>query len=80
LLLDEPFAALGRALKGEMLDLVAELADETGATLLMVSHDPNDARRITDQVILVDNGQAHAPQDTNALLDNPPAELRAYLG
>jgi len=80
LLLDEPFAALGPALKGEMLDLVAELADETGATLLMVSHDPNDARRITDQVVLVENGQARAPQETHALLDNPPAELRAYLG
>jgi len=80
LLLDEPFAALGPALKGEMLDLLAELADETGATLLMVSHDPDDARRITDQVILVENGQAHAPRETHALLDNPPAELRAYLG
>lgn len=80
LLLDEPFAALGPALKGEMLDLVAELATETGATLLMVSHDPDDARRIADQVLLVIDGQAHAPQETQALLDNPPAALRAYLG
>lgn len=80
LLLDEPFAALGPALKAEMLDLVSGLADETGATLLMVSHDPNDARRIADQVILVENGQAHAPEATDALLDNPPAALRAYLG
>ncbi len=80
LLLDEPFAALGPALKAEMLDLVAGLADETGATLLMVSHDPADARRITDQVVLVVDGKAHAPQATGALLDNPPAELQAYLG
>ena len=80
LLLDEPFAALGPALKGEMLDLVAGLVEETGATLLMVSHDPGDARRITDEVILVENGQVHAPQATDELLNNPPPALRAYLG
>ncbi len=80
LLLDEPFAALGPALKGEMLDLVAGLVDESRATLLMVSHDPGDARRIADQVVLVADGQAHAPQATGELLDNPPPALRAYLG
>ncbi|MFT7595876.1 MAG: thiamine transport system ATP-binding protein [Paracoccaceae bacterium] len=80
LLLDEPFAALGPALKAEMLDLVAGLVAETGATLLMVSHDPNDARRIADQVILVADGLAHPPQATGELLDNPPPALRAYLG
>lgn len=80
LLLDEPFAALGPALKRAMLDLVAELTAETGATLLMVSHDPADARRIADQIILVDKGVAHPPQDTGPLLDNPPDALRAYLG
>lgn len=80
LLLDEPFAALGPALKAEMLDLVDELVRETKATLLMVSHHPADARRIADQVILVEGGIAHPPQDTNTLLDNPPPALRAYLG
>jgi thiamine transport system ATP-binding protein len=80
LLLDEPFAALGPALKGEMLDLVAGLVDEVGATLLMVSHDPTDARRIADQVVLVAQGQAYAPQATGKLLDNPPSALRDYLG
>lgn len=80
LLLDEPFAALGPALKGEMLDLVAELARETGATVLMVSHDPGDARRIADQVILVADGTAWPPEATGPLLDDPPEALRAYLG
>lgn len=80
LLLDEPFAALGPALKVEMLCLVAELAAETGATLLMISHDPADARRIAGQAILVAEGVAHPPRATIDLLDNPPPALRAYLG
>lgn len=80
LLLDEPFAALGPALKAEMLDLVAELVSETGTTLLMVSHAPEDARRITSQAMLVADGSAHAPVATQGLLDNPPPALRDYLG
>lgn len=79
-LLDEPFSALGPALKAEMLDLVAEIAAETGATVLMVSHDPGDARRIAARTILVEGGRAHPPEPTGRLLDHPPESLRAYLG
>lgn len=80
LLLDEPFAALGPALKREMLALVARIADETGATVLMVTHDPADARRFAPRTILVENGVAHPPVPTGPLLDDPPPGLRAYLG
>ena len=80
LLLDEPFAALGPALKHEMLDLVAEIVDAAKATLIMVTHQPEDALWITDQTVLVADGMAHPPKDTVELLDNPPEVLRAYLG
>ncbi|MGC3940520.1 ATP-binding cassette domain-containing protein [Roseobacter sp. EG26] len=80
ILLDEPFAALGPALRYEMLDLVHDLSNETGATLLMVTHDPQDVRRIADDVIFVEGGRAEAPQPAAALLENPPPALRAYLG
>jgi thiamine transport system ATP-binding protein len=80
LLLDEPFSALGPALRGEMLGRVARIRAEQGATLLMVSHAPEDARRIADQVVLVDEGKASAPVETEALFADPPPGLRAYLG
>lgn len=80
LLLDEPFAALGPALKAEMLDLVAELVVETDTLLLMVSHDPRDAHRIARQTILVADGIANPPAPTDELFENPPAVLREYLG
>ena len=79
-LLDEPFAALGPALRNEMLDLVQDLVTETGAGLIMVTHAPEDVRRIADRVIFVADGLAQAPQATAELMDNPPAALRAYLG
>jgi thiamine transport system ATP-binding protein len=80
LILDEPFAALGPALKHEMLDLVERLVEETGATLLMVTHDPGDATRIADDIILVEGGQAHPPSSATKMLANPSPALRAYLG
>ncbi|MEX0281038.1 MAG: ATP-binding cassette domain-containing protein [Arenibacterium sp.] len=80
ILLDEPFSALGPALKREMLALVGELADESGATLMMVTHDPEDARLLTDSAILVAEGVAHPPEPTDRLFANPPPALKAYLG
>ncbi len=80
LLLDEPFAALGPALRVEMLDLVARIRDEQGATLLIVSHQPADALRIAPQTILVAEGRAEPPMPTEALLADPPQALRDYLG
>ncbi|OYU41348.1 MAG: thiamine ABC transporter ATP-binding protein [Pseudorhodobacter sp. PARRP1] len=80
LLLDEPFAALGPALKAEMLELLDEVATATGAAVLMVTHDPNDAKRFADKTVLVADGRALAPQDTADLFANPPQALRDYLG
>jgi thiamine transport system ATP-binding protein len=79
-LLDEPFAALGPALRREMLGLVRDLARETGATLLMVTHLPDDIRQIADQAILVAEGKVHRSVPARELLNNPPPEMRSYLG
>ena len=80
ILLDEPFSALGPALKEEMLDLVARIAAEAGATVMMVSHDPKDALRFAEETIVVADGRTEAPCDTKALLANPPPALATYLG
>lgn len=80
LLLDEPFAALGPALKSEMLALVCDVADEQGAAVLMVTHDPNDAIRLGGKTVLVANGIAHPPMVTRDLFANPPQALIDYLG
>lgn len=79
-LLDEPFAALGPGLKDEILDLVQAKLVASGHTLIMVTHDPEDAKRIADQVVLVTDGIAARPVDTSLLFSNPPAALVEYLG
>lgn len=78
LLLDEPFAALGPALRADMLALVAETAHDT--LTLLVTHDPAEARRFAPLTVLVADGIAHPPTPTGPLLDAPPPALAAYLG
>jgi thiamine transport system ATP-binding protein len=80
LLLDEPFAALGPALKSEMLALVKEITGEAGTTVLMVTHDPRDAEGSVDQVVFVDDGTAHAPLATRDVFAHPSPALARYLG
>lgn len=79
-LLDEPFAALGPALKSEMLDLVQSMLTAAGKTVIMVTHDPMDARRIADHAVLVADGSVTPPVATDDLLTDPPPTLAAYLG
>lgn len=78
--LDEPFSALGPAMRGDMIELVRGLCDDMGTTLLMVTHDPEDARRLGGDLALVDQGHVTQPALVHDLLDNPTTELRAYLG
>ena len=80
MLMDEPFAALGPALKSEMLALTREVLAGRGATLLMVTHDPADALAIAESVVVVAEGRAAPPAPAAALLAHPPPALRAYLG
>jgi thiamine transport system ATP-binding protein len=80
LLLDEPFAALGPALRQEMLALVRSVADETGALVLMVTHDPNDALALGGGTAFIADGTVQPPVDTATLFADPPPALAAYLG
>ena len=76
-LMDEAFSALGPALRVEMLELVTRLLPK--ATILMVTHDPDDARRVAQQVIFVEEGTVHAPVSTKAFFDAPGEAARRYL-
>ncbi len=80
ILLDEPFAALGPALRTEMLELVGACCNETDAGLVMVTHDPRDAISICEQTVVVANGHAGYPVKTTELFANPPSDLSTYLG
>lgn len=81
LLLDEPLAALGPALRRDMLDLLQSLQREQGLTILLVSHHPEDARYAASRTAFLDQGRIVAVGPTQEVLSqNDLPALAAYLG
>ncbi|RFC67734.1 MULTISPECIES: thiamine ABC transporter ATP-binding protein [Mesorhizobium] len=81
LLLDEPFASLGPALRDDMLDLLAKLHAEKGMTLLFVTHQPEDARRIAEFMIFIEEGKVAATGPIDDFFGNgAPEAFRRYIG
>jgi thiamine transport system ATP-binding protein len=81
LLLDEPFASLGPALRDDMLDLLAEMQAETRMTVLLVTHQPEDARRISKRLVFLENGGIAAGGDIEDFFaGNGPEAFGRYIG
>jgi thiamine transport system ATP-binding protein len=81
LLLDEAFAALGPALRAELIELVKALVREQGMTALLVSHQPGDALIASKRTAFICDGRVAALASTAQLLaDSEPPQLREYLG
>ncbi|RWM21945.1 MAG: thiamine ABC transporter ATP-binding protein [Mesorhizobium sp.] len=81
LLLDEPFASLGPALRDDMLDLVAGVHAERRMTVLFVTHQPEDAQRIGQDMVFLDNGTVAATGTVADFFTNAgPEAFRRYIG
>ena len=81
ILLDEPFAALGPALRRDMLDLVKAMQQARHMTVIMVTHQPEDAHHAATHTAYLENGRILALRPTADLFaatDLPG--LDAYLG
>ena len=79
LLLDEPFSALGPALRKEMLNLVKNISIKHKLTVLIVTHDPKELIGVCKDVIVVAENQATGPYNLVNLLKTPPQSLNDYL-
>ena len=79
LLCDEITSALDPELVGEVLRVVETLAQE-GMTLLMVTHEMNFARRVSNRVIFMHQGRVHEMGPPAELFGNPQTpELQQFL-
>ena len=80
LLCDEVTSALDPELVGEVLSVVESLAEQ-GMTLIMVTHEMNFARKVSDKVVFMHQGKVHEVGAPEALFGNPQTpELRQFLG
>lgn len=66
ILLDEPLANLDVHLRAEMQDVFARLHEQTGATIVFVTHDQSEALALADSITVLDHGavqQSGSPED-----------------
>ncbi len=80
LLLDEPFAALDPGLRLEMLKLVQDITTERKLTTLMVTHQPDEAKRVAQSIIFISNGITEKPQHTADFFKQSNDAVSKYLG
>lgn len=57
MLLDEPFAALDPGLRAGMSSLLLDLHQETNNAVIIVSHHPEDIKRLARRVVFLDRGR-----------------------
>jgi len=81
LLLDEPLAALGPAMREEIILLIKKLVAEKKMAALFVSHQPSDALIASQRCAFIHQGEVLELADCEAMLNNPShSEIKEYLG
>lgn len=68
LLMDEPFASVDAQTRGDLEDLVLEVRNEFGITILFVTHDIDESVYLSDRIVVL----THSPTEVKELL---PVEL-----
>lgn len=81
LLMDEPFGALDALTRGHLQDSLMEIHRDIGSTVIMITHDVDEAVLLSDRIVMMTNGPAATigeilpidlprPRDRLALSDN----------
>ncbi len=79
LLLDEPTAGMNPRETIELTELIGRLRDEKGFTIVMIEHDMQVVRGVSDRVVVLDYGQKIAEGRYSDVAKNERV-LEAYLG
>ncbi len=79
LLLDEPFSALDAPLRARLRDELAALQAEIDATTILVTHDPVEAIRLADDILLLEEGHVLQSGPVEAVFLRPANEIVARL-
>lgn len=81
LLMDEPFTSLDANLRNDHQGLVREIVDERGIAAVLVTHDPLEAVKLADRIIVLGGAPARVVADLpNSLRNCSEAELYRMAG
>lgn len=74
LLLDEPFSSLDLPLKQELMAELRQLAEQFSITLLLVTHDPSEAKALCSHALVLEDGRVCERGTWAGLMVNPASK------
>ncbi len=81
LLLDEPFSALDKNLRGQMQDELRRIHEKMGTTFVFVTHDQDEALALSSRVAIFDQGRLLQLADPSTAYEKPASRFVAeFLG
>jgi NitT/TauT family transport system ATP-binding protein len=75
LLMDEPFASVDAQTRADLEDLMLSVRDRFGVTIVLVTHDIDEAIYLSDRVIVLSGAPARVVDDLPIALDKPRDQL-----
>ncbi len=79
LICDEPTSALDVSIQAQILNLLKDLQEELGLTMLFISHDLPVIRQMCDRVGVMKSGKLVEVSETEKLFENPSAPYTQEL-
>ena len=78
ILFDEPTSALDPEMIGEVLDLIKKVAD-TGKTMVIVSHEMNFVKKVSNMVLFIDGGKVIFDGKTKDFFSSENIRIKEFL-
>ncbi|MEQ9763783.1 betaine/proline/choline family ABC transporter ATP-binding protein [Streptococcus jiangjianxini] len=75
ILMDEPFGALDPITREGIQDLVKTLQEKMGKTIVLVTHDMDEALKLASRIVVMDNGQMVQVATPDEILHHPATEF-----
>ncbi|MGV3011438.1 betaine/proline/choline family ABC transporter ATP-binding protein [Streptococcus thoraltensis] len=75
ILMDEPFGALDPITREGIQDLVKTLQEKMGKTIVLVTHDMDEALKLASRIVVMDNGKMVQVATPDEILHHPATEF-----
>lgn len=79
LIADEPTTALDVTIQAEILELLLDLQQQLGMSMLLISHDLNIVRKLADRICVMRNGRFVETGTKNQIFDSPEHDYTKML-
>lgn len=81
LLMDEPFGALDPVTRRSLQDELRAIHASTGKTIVFVTHDMDEALKLADRIVVLDEGRIVQDGPPRAIVTDPASDLvRGFVG